>query len=142
MSDPVVLSKKESLERCLQQVRKYYALETGEDFRTDYLRQDAIEMNLQRICDICIDLANMTIKRRKIGLPKDSGESFNLLHEARVIDKDLARSLRGMVGFRIILVHRYHEFNLDIMVDVIENHLGDPLRFAQIIVEDFDRDSK
>lgn len=35
-----------------------------------------------------------------------------------------------MVGFRNTLVHRYRELKLQIMVAVIERHLGELLEFA------------
>jgi uncharacterized protein YutE (UPF0331/DUF86 family) len=81
----------------------------------------------------------MTIKKRKIGLPKDSGGSFDILEQNGIIDEPLAKKLKGMVGFRNILVHRYQNFDLDLMVDVIENRLDDPVDFAQIIVEEFQK---
>jgi len=40
-----------------------------------------------------------------------------------------------MVGFRNVLVHRYQEPDLQIMVDVIENHLEEPLDFAQLAIK-------
>ncbi len=140
MIDPVVLSKRESVERCLSQIRKYYALPSDVSFVDDYLRQDAIASNLERACQLTIDLANHTIRRKKLGLPKDSGKGFDLLHEAGLIDEDLKKKLRGMVGFRNILVHRYRELDLDLMIDVIENHLDDLLEFARIITAIFSED--
>ena len=49
----VLLNKKVSLERCVRQVRAYFQLETGQVFAEDFLRQDAIAMNLQRSAELC-----------------------------------------------------------------------------------------
>jgi uncharacterized protein YutE (UPF0331/DUF86 family) len=78
----IILNKKVSIERCIQQIETYYALDTGLPFSTDYLRQDAIAMNLQRACELTIDIANYLIKSKKLGLPQDSRDSFALLQQA------------------------------------------------------------
>ncbi|NJO17161.1 MAG: DUF86 domain-containing protein [Thioploca sp.] len=132
-----VLNKKDSIERCVQQIRRYYALPSERVFAEDFLKQDAIALNLQRACQLCIDLANLTIRKKKLGLPKESAESFLLLAEAEIIDQLLAEKLKGMVGFRNILVHEYKKVDLSIMVNVIEHRLEDLVMFAQEIVELF-----
>ncbi|MHC4873343.1 MAG: type VII toxin-antitoxin system HepT family RNase toxin [Planctomycetota bacterium] len=133
MQDDVFLNKKESIERCISQINKYYDEPADKSFAEDIIRQDAIAVNIQRACEQAIDLANHTIKKKKAGLPKSSSESFELLKNADIISSDLTAKLKGMVGFRNILVHQYHELNLDIMVDVIENRLADLLAFVDSI---------
>ncbi len=132
-----LLNKKDSLERCIQQVRTYYTLPAEKPFAEDFLKQDAISVNLQRAAQLCIDLANITIRRKKLGLPKDSSDAFKLLAEAGIINADMSKYLTGMVGFRNILVHEYTKLDLNIMVDVIENHLDELIDFAQVILLQF-----
>jgi uncharacterized protein YutE (UPF0331/DUF86 family) len=133
----IVLNKKESIERCIKQSRTYYGLPADRPFTKDYLRQDAVALNLQRACEQCIDLANYVIRVRKLGLPKDSRESFRLLASNRIIPEDLAKKLEGMVGFRNILVHEYQRMDFDLMIDVIENRLDDLLHFVDLIFREF-----
>lgn len=128
----IILNKKISIERCIEQVRKYYAMASETPFETDYLRQDAIAMNLQRIGELTIDIANYLIKRKKLGLPQDSSDAFVLLHRAGLIPDGMMKNMKGMVGFRNVLVHEYKQMDLGIMVDVIEHHLHDPLDFANL----------
>ncbi|SDW77166.1 type VII toxin-antitoxin system HepT family RNase toxin [Nitrosomonas communis] len=87
-------------------------------------------MNLQRAAELTIDIANHLVKIRKLGLPRDSRESFTLLAQAGIIDETMMRKLQGMVGFRNILVHEYQELNMQILVDVIEHRTQDLLEFA------------
>jgi uncharacterized protein YutE (UPF0331/DUF86 family) len=136
MSD-VVLNKKESIERCIKQIRVYYALPSDIPFEEDYLRQDAIAANLQRACEQCIDLANHVIKTRKLGLPKESRESFRLLAQNGILPRDLADNLENMVGFRNTLAHQYQNLDIQLMIDVIENHLDDLADFTNYIVREF-----
>jgi uncharacterized protein YutE (UPF0331/DUF86 family) len=133
----IILNKKESIERCIKQIGIYYGLPSEIPFEEDYLRQDAVALNLQRACEQCIDLANYVIKLRKLGLPKDSKESFRLLASNRTISADLAKKLEGMVGFRNVLVHEYQRMDIDLMIDVIENRLDDLLLFTDYILKEF-----
>jgi uncharacterized protein YutE (UPF0331/DUF86 family) len=131
----VVLNKKESIERCIRQIRRYYVMPSELPFEKDHLRQDAIAANLQRAAEQVIDMANHIIRKRKLGLPKESGESFELLARAGVIPQDLADKLQGMVGFRNIMVHQYQEIDIKIMVNVIEHHLDDLIVFTDHVME-------
>jgi uncharacterized protein YutE (UPF0331/DUF86 family) len=133
----IVLNKKESIERCIKQIRVYYALPSDVPFEQDYFKQDAIAVNMQRACEQCIDLANHTIKRKKLGLPKESRESFRLLAQNDIIPRDLAANLENMVGFRNTLVHQYQDLDIQLMVDVIENHLDDLIDLTNFIVRAF-----
>jgi uncharacterized protein YutE (UPF0331/DUF86 family) len=126
----IILSKKVSIERCLKKIDRYYRLETGLPFIKDQLRLDAVAMNLQRAAELTIDIANHLVKIRKLGLPRDSCESFTLLAQAGMIDEVMLRKLQGMVGFRNILVHEYQELDMAILIDVIEHRTRDLLEFA------------
>ena len=134
MSTDIILSKKESLERCIRQVRAYYAQPSDVEFRADYLRQDAIAINLQRAMELAIDMANHVIRERKLGLPKESKQSFEILEKSGIIPQELSRKLQGMVGFRNILVHEYQNMDIQIMIDVIENRLRDLIDFSAILL--------
>jgi uncharacterized protein YutE (UPF0331/DUF86 family) len=134
MNRDVILNKKESLERCVRQVREYYARPSDMDFREDHLRQDAIAVNLQRATELTIDMANHVIKERKLGLPKESRQSFEILEKSGIIPRGLARTLQGMVGFRNILVHEYQRLDIEIMIDIIENRLRDLIDFSNLLL--------
>ena len=131
----IILNKKISIERCIQQINTYYALDNGLPFAADYLRQDAISMNLQRACELTIDIANHLIKSRRLGLPQDSRDSFALLQQAGLITIEQMNGLQAMIGFRNTLVHQYQKLNLRIMVNVIEHHLRELLDFAQVALD-------
>lgn len=131
----IVLNKIASIERCIAQIRIYYAVDNGKPFDKDFLKQDAIGMNLQRICELTIDVASHLIKAKKLGLPQDSTDAFFLLERAGLISEAMLATMKGMVGFRNVLVHEYKNLDLDIMVDVVEHHLTEPLEFARLALE-------
>ena len=134
MTPDVALNKKESIERCIRQIRIYYAIPSDEPFESDFLKQDAIAANLQRAAEQTIDLANHAIRKGKLGLPKDSRDSFDILATAKVIPADLAKKMKGMVGFRNVLVLDYRELDLNILKDVIDHRLDDLIRFTNDVL--------
>ena len=56
-------------------------------------------------------------------MPKESKESFRILAKEKIIPEKLAANLEKMVGFRNVLVHEYQKLDINLMVEVIENHL-------------------
>lgn len=79
MMDDIVLNKKEDVERCVQRVKAYYAEASDLPFEQDFLKQDAIALNIQRAAELCIDLPNHVVKTLKLGIPystQRSGELF------------------------------------------------------------------
>jgi uncharacterized protein YutE (UPF0331/DUF86 family) len=123
----LIIEKKVRLERCLMQVKAYYSQASDLSFEEDFLKQDAIAINLQRACELAIDIANIAIKEKKLGLPSSSRDSFVLLFEAGLIDKASMDKLCKMVGFRNILVHAYQDLDLKLMKKLIEDKLLEDL---------------
>ena len=132
MKNESILNKKISIERCMVQIEKYYATPGAPPFHENPLLQDAIAMNLQRMAELAIDIANHLVKKKKLGLPQDSADAFTLLRRGGLISEETLKHMKGMVGFRNVLVHEYQKLDLDIMVEVIERHLGEPLQFANL----------
>ena len=132
-ANDVVINKIQSLQRCVSRARETYH-DAQDSFATDYLHQDAAILNVIRACEQAIDLANYTIKRYKLGIPTSSAESFELLTQAQIIDRDLLKKMKGMVGFRNLAVHQYTELDLDIVEAILTTELDDLLLFADIIL--------
>ncbi|NLK18666.1 MAG: DUF86 domain-containing protein [Synergistaceae bacterium] len=134
MMDDIVLNKKEDVERCVQRVKAYYAEASDLPFEQDFLKQDAIALNIQRAAELCIDLPNHVVKTLKLGIPKESRESFLLLAGAGLIGWEMARDLGRMVGFRNVLVHDYRDLDVAIMKDVVENRLDLFVEFTAAVL--------
>jgi uncharacterized protein YutE (UPF0331/DUF86 family) len=123
----LIIEKKARLERCIKQVKVYYSQASNLSFEEDFLKQDAIAINIQRACELAIDIANIAIKEKKLGLPSSSRDSFVLLFEAGLIDKAFKDKLCKMVGFRNVLVHAYQNLDLKLMKNLIEENLLEDL---------------
>jgi uncharacterized protein YutE (UPF0331/DUF86 family) len=128
----IIPQKITSLQRCVARAREARA-DAGDNFRAEFNLQDAAVLNIIRACDLAIDLANMLIRRRKLGIPRDSRDSFQILMREKLVESALFDRLKGMVGFRNLAVHQYQEINLDIVESILANDLDDLLRFAETI---------
>jgi uncharacterized protein YutE (UPF0331/DUF86 family) len=125
----VVINKIQSMQRYIARAREEYEF-GGNNFATSATHQDAAVLNITRACELAIDLANHLIKTRKLGIPTDSRQSFELLAQANLLSQDSSRHLQSMVGFRNIAVHDYRELDITIVSQVIEDGLDDLLTFA------------
>ncbi len=124
----IIMNKYESIERCLKRVREEYAEDSSN--LNNYLKSDAIVLNLQRACELVLDIAAYIVSNRKLGLPQSKKDLFEMLLKNNLIDEQTYKNMCGMIGFRNIAVHDYQEIDEKILVDVIENHLDDLTKFA------------
>lgn len=128
----VLAQKITSLQRCVARARQARA-DAGAGFRTNYNLQDAAVLNVIRGCDTAIDLANMLIRRRRLGIPTETRESFAILSREKILPVELGGRLQKMVGFRNVAVRQYRDLDLDIAERVIARNLDDLLAFAAAI---------
>ncbi|MCO0598004.1 DUF86 domain-containing protein [Peribacillus butanolivorans] len=123
MKNDVILNKVSVIERCINRVKDVYA--NDPENLKDYTKQDSIILNIQRACESSIDLAMHIVAEQRLGLPQTSRDAFDMLQTHSIIDENIAKRLKAMVGFRNIAVHDYQTINLDILEKIVDNHLGD-----------------
>lgn len=133
MGDPTLQAKAAVIRRCVQRAREEHA--AAADFRTDFTRQDAAILNVERACQGAIAMANRVVALRDLGVPATAGESFRALAAAGLISADLSEALRRMAGFQNVAVHACQELNLDIVERVIATGLDDLLAFADLVID-------
>lgn len=125
----VILSKYERIEKSINRINEEY--EGNCENLYDYRRLDAIVLNLQRACELVIDIAMYIVSTKKLGLPQSKKEAFELLMKNNYIDAETLKKMKGMIGFRNIAIHDYKEIDEEILQNIIENHLSDLLEFAR-----------
>ncbi|MBP6616069.1 MAG: DUF86 domain-containing protein [Aquabacterium sp.] len=129
MVDDVLLNKSAIIERCVHRAREEYQA-AGANFATDYTRQDAAILNLQRACEAALDIANHLTRLHKLGIPQSARSAFELLEQGGLIPGSLAEAMKNMVGFRNIAVHDYQSLLLPITERIITQHLDEFLAFT------------
>lgn len=123
MVKDVIYNKISNIERCINRINEVY--ENNPDNLKDYTKQDSIVLNIQRACECSIDLAMHIVSERKLGIPQNSRDAFEVLESNGVLNESLANKMKSMVGFRNIAVHNYENINMKVVQMIIENHLGD-----------------
>ena len=134
MPDDVLINKSATIERCVARAREEYDRDPG-TFATDFTRQDAAILNVQRACEAALDMAQHIARRERLGVPQGARDVFELLARSGWIDQALADALKRMVGFRNIAVHDYQSLQLAITVNVITLHLPEFLRFTELVLK-------
>ncbi|MCH9742667.1 MAG: DUF86 domain-containing protein [Proteobacteria bacterium] len=134
MVDDVLMNKASTIERCVHRAREEYDKDVT-SFATDFTRQDAAILNIQRACEAAIDMGQYVIRRDKLGVPQSARDVFSLLANAGKIDLATAERMKHMVGFRNIAVHEYQVLQLAITVDIIEHHLSDFNCYSQSLLQ-------
>lgn len=133
MADDVLINKAAVIERCVARAREEYAANPA-TFDTDFTRQDAAILNIQRACEAALDMGQHLIRREKLGVPQSARDVFALLAQGGWLDAALADALKRMVGFRNIAVHDYQALQLPITVSIIEKHLDEFLHYSQALL--------
>lgn len=118
--EDVVLAKIAIIKKCVATIIKIQAADIP-----SWMGEDLAVLNLQRAIQAAIDLAHVVIAKNGFGLPSDYGQSFDILAKQQIIDLELTKTLKKMVGFRNISVHEYQEINAEIVQSIIKHHLDD-----------------
>jgi uncharacterized protein YutE (UPF0331/DUF86 family) len=134
MADDVLLNKAASIERCVARAREEYNADPS-GFATNFTRQDAAVLNIQRACEAALDMGNHVIRRDQLGITQSSRDVFTLLERAGHIDPATAQAMRKMVGFRNVAVHEYQALVLPIAINIITLHLDDFFKFSQALIK-------
>ncbi len=133
MADDVILNKADSIEKCIKRIHEEYAGD-NQNLYKNQTKQDAILLNLERACQAAIDMAMRAVRMKRLGLPKESREAFDLLLSAGLIEERLCKSMYGLVGFRNTAIHNYKKLDLQIVEAVIHKHLVDFTELSKILL--------
>ena len=134
MADDVLINKAATIERCVARAREEYFSDPAR-FASNFTRQDAAILNIQRACEAALDMGQHLIRRERLGVPQSARDVFALLAQAGRIELALAQGLQRMVGFRNIAVHDYKALQLPITVAIIEKHLDEFLQYSKVLLQ-------
>ena len=120
------------LERCIAKLRAATDDLDFDAYLEDEFLQDVLEHNLQIASQIVLDISTHIIADQGWEIPDNYEQAVVILARHGVIPQALTVRLRGMAGFRNILVHAsYLEVDPDIVFAAAIEHLADYEMFAQ-----------
>lgn len=64
----VLINKAATTERCATRSHEEYVRDPA-SFATDFTRQDAATLNIQRACETALDMGQSLIRRERLGAP-------------------------------------------------------------------------
>lgn len=134
MANDIILNKSETIRKCLKRINEDYADEP-DVFLTNYTRQDAVTLNLERASQASIDIAAHLVRANKLGIPQTTRELFKLLEEKKYITQETSINMQKMVGFRNIAVRDYQTLNIDIIIHILKFHLKDFTKYIDEILK-------
>ena len=117
--------------RYLKELQKASKLE----FLNDFKIFGASERYLHLAIEVMIDTGKIIISANEMERPDENKEIFDILLKNKVITQDLYEKLRGIVGFRNILVHEYAEISLQTVFDKLQNNLTHMLTYKKQILK-------
>ena len=137
MTDRDLVAKKLArIVTCLHELRTLASLDR---LRADVREERFVEHTLQIAIQSALDVASHIASDQRLGEPETNRALFQLLARADVISPDHARRLAEMAGFRNVLVHGYDDVQIQIVEDVVRNHLGDLDEFVAAVKRHLDR---
>jgi len=80
-----------------------------------------------------IDIGNHIIAEAGENQIDGYSEIFERLAKLNILPQEFAKNIRGMVGFRNIIVHRYGDVNIHLVYEILQKRLYDFQRFIDYI---------
>lgn len=127
-----IISKIDELDGYLEEIDKIKPADFSEYRIIEKKR--SIERLLQISIETVIDICNIINSNLKLGIPSDEDSLFEQLFENKILSEKTTNKLKGIKGFRNILVHKYGKVEDEKVFENLEN-LGDFEKFKEEILK-------
>lgn len=123
----------QKLELSLAKLRELAKL-TKKEFldEENYVPRDLADRNLQVAAECVFDIGGHIIAEDGLGVPGDYEDIIKILGAKKVLSRRLAKRLKGLGGFRNLLVHDYMGIDYSLIYARLKDSLGD---FSDFIKE-------
>jgi len=133
MDTELVISKLDSLARCIERLRSKTP-ERLDVLQKDMDVQDIVAVNLERAVQVCVDIAlHWTATQSQCPVPETMAESFQVMANQHALPEPIAQDLISAVGFRNLSVHAYDKINWEIVWNILNKHIEVFPKFASHI---------
>jgi uncharacterized protein YutE (UPF0331/DUF86 family) len=136
-----IFEKIQKLEEYLSYLKQLKdEIKSEKEFSDDFHLHGLAERYLQLSCQAIIDTLNLVIIEKGIKKPEEGHEIIYLLLNESIISQNLYSRLKGLVGFRNILVHEYDKIDHKRVYRYLMERLEDMDVFKQEILNLIDTD--
>lgn len=120
----LILRKLAELEEYLGQTKEYANIAV-EWYSKDWKAQRIVERTLQMMIEICADVAGHIISDKGYRVPTTYADTFRVLYENDILNKELFEKMEKMAKFRNIIVHGYDKIDAELVVGILRKDLTD-----------------
>ncbi|MBI2670783.1 DUF86 domain-containing protein [Candidatus Woesearchaeota archaeon] len=99
-----------------------------DDYKNSLEKKAACERYIEKIIEAVTDSVFLIIKTRKLRLPEDDLDAFDILLENSIIDKEMASKLKNAKGMRNIIAHEYGKIDDEIVFESLTEELETDVR--------------
>ncbi len=132
--DKLLIGRKlTQLDTYLAQIREFSKISIAA-YKSDWKMQRIVERTLQILIELCIDIANHIISDEGLRLPSGYADTFTVLMEKKVINRNLFKTMDKMAKFRNVVVHQYEKIDPAIVVSILHQNLKDFENYKKAII--------
>jgi len=124
----LILRKLAELEEYLGQVKEYSSITVGQ-YSKDWKAKRVVERTLQMMIETCADVAGHIISDKGYRVPVTYADTFRVLYENGILNKDLFETMEKVAKFRNIIVHHYDKVDTEIVAGILKKDLNDFLTY-------------
>ena len=89
------------------------------------------ERLLQLSIEAVIDICKLFVSGMRLGLPAEENDLFDKMQKKKLLSKEMVVTLKGMKGFRNILVHEYTDIDDELVFRALKAKLDDFNKFKK-----------
>ena len=139
LDDALVRARLRMLDEAIQNLRRHRG-QPAEVLRTDLDEQWAVVRGLQLCAQVVLDVSTHIAASAGHDVP-DYAAAVDAVGRLGVLTAEQSPRLRGIAGFRNVLVHAYAELDLDVVHQVLNDRLEELAAFGTSVEAYLDRNS-
>jgi len=120
----IVIKKINSINHNLKRIIKYKSLSL-EEFLSDEDVKDIVTHNLFIMLQHIVDIGTHIIAEGNMEEPVFMSDIADILARERVLDKNLVKPLKSMIGLRNIIAHDYGDIDFKVIHQIITSSIRD-----------------
>jgi len=132
ISRDVINTRLIKLDKALQILQQSSEI-SYEELISNAVLLSAVERNFQVSIECILDIGNHVIAEKGFESPDESADIIRIMGEENLVPSEYSVRIKGMTGFRNILIHEYTEIDYHLLYDYLTNHLDDFREFARYI---------
>ena len=129
----LILRKLADLEVYYDQLSEYSNI-TVKEYEGDWKTQRIVERTLQVMIETCVDIAGHVISDSGYRIPKNYADTFRILYENNILNKELSATMEKITRFRNIIVHDYDKVDFEIVAAILKKDINDFVEYKNAIL--------